>query len=237
MKEAWIVMEEWSKELVTTALENGADALVLPPGFSERVKALGRIATVSEDGDIKPGEDVFFETLASPEDEARIASLLLRATVALTGDRAWEIIPLENLVAGGGKLLVPVRSIEELDLALGILEKGVAGVVIHPTSPEALIKLLSRIKAVSATETLKTAVIESIRPVGIGDRVCVDTCTLMQEGEGLLVGNSSGFLFLVQAEAKPNPYVAPRPFRVNAGPVHLYVKVQDGRTRYLSELS
>jgi 3-dehydroquinate synthase II len=31
--------------------------------------------------------------------------------------------------------------------------------------------------------------------------------------------------------------VAPRPFRVNAGPVHAYTRVPGGRTRYLSELS
>ena len=52
----------------------------------------------------------------------------------------------------------------------------------------------------------------------------------------MLVGNSSGFLFLVQSEAVPNPYVAPRPFRVNAGPVHSYLRVPGGSTRYLSEL-
>jgi 3-dehydroquinate synthase II len=52
----------------------------------------------------------------------------------------------------------------------------------------------------------------------------------------MLIGNSSGFLFLVQAETEENPYVAPRPFRVNAGPVHSYVRVPGGRTRYLSEL-
>lgn len=52
----------------------------------------------------------------------------------------------------------------------------------------------------------------------------------------MLVGNSSSLLFLVQAEAKENPYVAPRPFRVNAGPVHAYLRVPNGRTRYLSEL-
>ncbi|RLB26360.1 MAG: 3-dehydroquinate synthase II, partial [Deltaproteobacteria bacterium] len=33
-----------------------------------------------------------------------------------------------------------------------------------------------------------------------------------------------------------NPYVSPRPFRVNAGPVHAYVMVPGGKTRYLSEL-
>ena len=52
----------------------------------------------------------------------------------------------------------------------------------------------------------------------------------------MLVGNSSRALFLVHAETLVNPYVAPRPFRVNAGPVHAYTRVPGGRTRYLSEL-
>jgi 3-dehydroquinate synthase II len=52
----------------------------------------------------------------------------------------------------------------------------------------------------------------------------------------MLVGNSSSALFLVQAECVENPYVGCRPFRVNAGPVHAYVRVPGGRTRYLSEL-
>jgi len=246
VKEAWVHLEEWSKEMVTTSLEGGADALVIRPGWQERVKALGRITTVSEDGDLKPGQDVFFESLLSPEDEARIAGLLQHGTVVLekrpqegqglSDERGWEVIPLENLVARGGRLMAPVHSLEEVDLALGILEKGVAGVVIHAHGPWELKVLLSRVKGLSEKAELQIAVVESIRPVGIGDRVCVDTCTLMKEGEGLLVGNSSGFLFLVQAEAKLNPYVAPRPFRVNAGPVHAYVRGIGGRTRYLSEL-
>ena len=251
MKEAWVYIDEWSKEMVTTALENGADALVIPPGCQERVKALGRIATIGSDGDLKPGKDVFFEPLNSPEDEARIARLLTQGPVVLEArtpnvseaqgeipsERNWEVIPLENLVARGGRLLVPVHSTEEVDLAMGILEKGVAGVAIHALDPGELKKLLKRVKEINENETLESATIENIRSVGLGDRVCIDTCTLMKEGEGVLVGNSSAFLFLVQAEAKVNPYVAPRPFRVNAGPVHAYVKIPDGRTRYLSELA
>lgn len=244
MKEAWVHLEEWSKEMVTTALEGGANALVIPPGWQEKIKALGRITTVGEDGDLKPGKDVFFERLFSPEDETRIAGLLHHGTVVLekspesglSDARGWEVIPLENLVAHGGRLLVPVHSLEEVDLALGILEKGVTGLVIHAHGPWELKVLLNRVKALSEKADLQIAAIESIRPVGIGDRVCVDTCTLMKEGEGLLVGNSSAFLFLVQAETKLNPYVAPRPFRVNAGPVHAYVRSAGGRTRYLSEL-
>jgi 3-dehydroquinate synthase II len=252
LKEAWVHLDEWSKEMVTTAIEGGADALVIPPGWQPKVKPLGRIVTISSDGDLQPDKDVFFENLRSPEDEERIARLSGKGTVIITGGesgklgpgdsgmglpgRGWEIIPMENLVARGGRLLVPVRSIEEIDLAMGIIEKGVAGVVIHAGSPAELKALLNHAKAVSAKAELKVAVVESIRPAGMGDRVCVDTCTLMEEGWGLLVGNSSGFLFLVQAEAKPNPYVAPRPFRVNAGPVHAYARVLEDGTRYLSEL-
>jgi 3-dehydroquinate synthase II len=53
----------------------------------------------------------------------------------------------------------------------------------------------------------------------------------------MLVGNSSGGLFLVHAESLENPYVAPRPFRVNAGPVHAYIRVTPDKTRYLGELA
>ena len=246
MKETWVRLEKWSREMVTTALEGGADALIVPSGWHEKVKALGRITTVSPDGDLKPGVDVAFETLASPEDEARIAQRLTRMPVVLeeaepaeAGQRprrSWQVIPLENLVARGGRLLVPVFSFDDIDLALGVLETGVAGVVIAARTPEELKEFLRRVKGLSETQPLQVATIETIRPAGMGDRVCIDTCTLMVEGEGVLVGNSSGFLFLVQAEVLPNPYVAPRPFRVNAGPVHAYVTVPGGRTRYLSEL-
>jgi 3-dehydroquinate synthase II len=266
LKEAWVYLEDWSRELLTAAIENGADAVVLPPGLHDRVKALGRITTVSADGDLRPGGDVFFEKLETPEDEKRISNRLASGTVVLmplppaligkdlspggesTGPsasplscstpkaRPWEIIPLENLIAGGGRLIVPVRSAEELDLALTVMERGVAGVLILSSEPTRLKSLLKRVKAASESVDLITAVVERIEPAGIGDRVCVDTCTLMNEGEGMLVGNSSGFLFLVQAEAIPNPYVEPRPFRVNAGPVHSYLRTPGGSTRYLSEL-
>jgi 3-dehydroquinate synthase II len=70
----------------------------------------------------------------------------------------------------------------------------------------------------------------------MGDRVCIDTCSLMVNGEGMLVGNTSSGFFLVHAETLENPYVSPRPFRVNAGAVHAYLKLADDRTAYLSDL-
>jgi len=72
--------------------------------------------------------------------------------------------------------------------------------------------------------------------IGTGARVCVDTCDLMQPGEGILVGSQSAGLFLVEAEVHENPYVASRPFRVNAGSLPLYTLESMENTRYLSEL-
>jgi 3-dehydroquinate synthase II len=51
------------------------------------------------------------------------------------------------------------------------------------------------------------------------------------------VGNTSSAFLLVQAETQENPYVAPRPFRVNAGAVHAYALMPGGNTAYLSEIA
>ncbi|MCE5336307.1 MAG: 3-dehydroquinate synthase II [Desulfobacteraceae bacterium] len=246
MKQAWVRLNDWYDELAVAALESGADALVVPEGFAEAAKALGRILVVSPDGDLLPGRDVWMERLDGPGDEARIREHLSAGRTVLvdglpgrgeTGQRAWDVIPVENLLAsGGGRLFLPAGSRGEIDLALGVLEKGVAGVLISSGDPAEIRDLVSSVKRARESCSFETAVIERISAAGMGDRVCVDTCTRMADGEGMLVGNSSGFLFFVQAETGENPYVAPRPFRVNGGPVHSYVRAPGGAIRYLSEL-
>ncbi|KAL6520372.1 hypothetical protein OROMI_032552 [Orobanche minor] len=72
--------------------------------------------------------------------------------------------------------------------------------------------------------------------VGMGDCVCVDLCSIMKPGEGLLVGSFARGLFLVHSECFESNYICSRPFRVNAGPVHAYVSIPGGKTSYLSEL-
>jgi len=82
---------------------------------------------------------------------------------------------------------------------------------------------------------LVAARVTAVKPVGMGDRVCVDTASMMTLGEGMLIGSQAKGLFLVHSESEDSPYVAARPFRVNAGAVHAYIKVGE-KTRYLSEL-
>ena len=236
MRKIWVRVDPWDKKIVTTALEGGADGIMLPRGFSEKVKALGRIQTISEDGDLKLDKDVVIFTIKSGEDEDEIVKLSQKKKVILQCSD-WTIIPLENLIAKGADVIAQVRNLEEMETAFGILEKGVRHVVYHADDVVELKKVLSWFRSRGDRIALKIAEVIKVKPVGMGDRVCVDTCTSMGPGQGMLVGNSSNALFLIHSESISNPYVSPRPFRVNAGPVHSYTRVPGGKTRYLSELS
>ena len=235
MKVAWVKVDPWNKSLVTTALEGGAAAVMVPEGYHQKVKELGRIATIAPDGDLKLDQEVVFYEVKSQDDEREILKLAQNATVVVrTTD--WTIIPLENLVAQTDNIFTVVSNSEEARSALSVLEKGVAGILIETLDPLELKKTLAVVGEQGEQIQLSTGRIITVRQAGLGDRACVDTCSQMNQGQGMLVGNSSGGLFLIHAESVENPYVAPRPFRVNAGPVHAYVRVPGGKTRYLSEL-
>lgn len=150
----------------------------------------------------------------------------------------WKIIPLENLIAAakGAKIIAEVRSVGEAKTALETLEKGADAVLLKNASGDAIERLKS---FVCGAETLRlsTARITLTKKLGVGSRSCIDTCEIMAESEGMLVGCQAGGLFLLQAEVSENPHVATRPFRVNAGAVSLYTLAPEGKTRYLSEIA
>lgn len=239
MKEIWVRLKEWNRDVVTESIETGVDALVVPEDMVENVRALGRIAVAAEKGgDISVPDDIEFITILNKDDENRAGSLLKEKKVAVhTTD--WDIIPVENLIPRGGDTLFSVvETLDQITLAVGIMEKGVAGVVLDNPDPAIISDAVNIVKDVDRESlTLSELTIMKVENIGIGDRVCVDTCSTLGAGEGLLVGNTSSAMFLVHAENIENPYVAPRPFRVNAGAVHAYVRVPGNRTRYLGELS
>ena len=234
MKQVWVDARPWNKEIVITALECGADIVVVDKGFSEKVKELGKIQTVSEDGDLRIGKDVVQIEIKGKNDEVKAATIHNKWIIIKTHD--WKIIPLENLIAQTKGLIAEAGNLEEAELALNTLEKGVDGVLLDIKNPAELRKVIKQLKAEKTLISLKAIKIKSIKSLGVGDRVCVDTCTNMAIGEGMLVGNTSSGMFLLHSESIENPYVAQRPFRVNAGGVHAYVMVTDGKTRYLSDL-
>jgi len=235
MKQVWAKIIPWNPELAAAALEAGADAVMVPPGFEEEVKRRGVIRVIAPEGDLRLGEEVVEWEIRGKEDEEEI---LRRSRQALVIVRAqdWTIIPLENLVAQTGNLVVEVSDLAQAKTMLFVLERGVDGVLLDLPDPAALRSAIATLKESEEKISLVPARIQQIKPLGMGDRVCVDTCTQMGMGEGMLVGNSGQALFLVHAESIENPFVEPRPFRVNAGAVHAYIGVPGGRTRYLSEL-
>ncbi len=156
----------------------------------------------------------------------------------IVGTENWRIIPLENLIArikGKSKLIAEVVNAQDAKIAIETLELGTDGVLLKTSDPEELLKTLAIVKPETLKLQMTTAKIVATKPISTGARVCVDTCDLMTQGEGMLVGSQSAGLFLVEAEVNENPYVNSRPFRINAGSCSMYTLGNLQTTRYLQE--
>jgi len=234
-KQVWVKIIPWSADTAQAAMESGADALWVEAGLRSEVKKMGLITVIADDGDLRPGQDVIEKEVRGKKDEEEVITQSLSKKVIVKGSD-WKIIPLENLLSRTRNLLVEIEDLKEGQTALSILEKGVDGVVLNQGDPQKVRQIVRSLKDEGEKFQLLPARITRLDPLGLGDRVCVDTCSMMVEGEGMLIGNSSQALFLVHAETVENPFVNPRPFRVNAGPVHAYLRMAGGQTKYLSEV-
>jgi len=236
MKKLWVNAVPYEKGLVTAALESGAEAVVVPDGKTTAVQQLGRIKTVAKDGDIRPGVDVVFVDIAGKQDENKAAKIAPGKIIVLRM-LDWTIIPIENLLARRGKnIMVQVENSSQAKLMAEILEKGVDGVLLNTADVNEIKKAAEILQGIGDKIELAVATITGVKQLGMGDRSCLDTCTQMAPGEGMLVGNTASGFFLVHSESIENPYVAARPFRVNAGAVHAYTLAPGGSTKYLADL-
>lgn len=184
--------------------------------------------------------------LASREDEDRarqFAAMGISLLIANATD--WRVIPLENLIADFQKLNTSlaacVTSLDEARLFFETLQVGVQEVFfsadVSAISPDD--RDFSRWKKLVSTSGHVEMVdieITRIEEIGSGDRVCVDTISMIEQGEGMLIGNHAKGFFLVHGEIADTEFVNARPFRVNAGAVHSYTLVAGNKTAYLSEL-
>jgi 3-dehydroquinate synthase II len=263
MKACWIAFEESMpfeikkallqtvQGLCTVVLSNSDDAQI--------IRSHGMLLASKENGDLRVIDETEIDEI-----ENRSKPLCLRLVVKDRSDEEkalkaaekgveyliincpdWKVIPLENLIArirGDTQLYAEVTSSEEAKIALETLELGVDGIVLKTRDSSEIsktVKALADLELADPKERaipLTSATVARISQLSMGARVCIDTCDLMTTGEGMLVGCSSSGLFLVQAEVHENPHVDPRPFRVNAGPVSLYILVPADNTRYLAEL-
>ncbi len=248
MKRAWIRIPKSgdAKDILTTALERGFDTFVLDADQARAFSTLGKFRAIVLDKDrlLENAEEIATRiAIASIADQDRALALAGKVKAVLVDARDWKIIPLENLIAAyqktKTKLFAEVSGAEEARVFFETLESGVDAVLFAPKTPKDVLdfaKGLAGFGAGADHVSLVKARVTRIASVGSGDRVCVDTASLLKVGEGLLIGSQSSALVLVHSESLESGYVAARPFRVNAGPVHAYCLLPDGKTKYLSEL-
>jgi len=200
-----------------------------------------KYVVIEKEGSAKPkGKKIGrkFEVLSNTDIENILTVAKKGLDFVIVEVKDWKIIPLENIIAKLHKINTKIFAIantpEEVRKMFSILEVGVDGVIFNTASinevREAMVYLGTR------NFELKPAKIIEIKEVGDGERVCVDTASILHKGEGMLIGSRSNFLFLVHNESVGSSFTSPRPFRVNAGAVHCYTLSPDGTTNYLSEV-
>jgi 3-dehydroquinate synthase II len=228
--------------IVARARQRGFLRLVLPSEFPIEPQAGEVIIREGRDG-LKPPEPLPRVKVVQVGSEEALAAAIRSAppggilVIEWAGDR---VIPLENAVAARGQrfeLWVVARSPAEVPGALGALEHGADLVLVDLRTAEDVDTLEALVEGpLPADLDWSEALVQSVTPAGVGDRVIVDTTSMLGVHEGLLVGSAAAFLFHVASEASGSKFSRPRPFRVNAGSAHSYVLLADGSTRYLAEL-
>ncbi|MHA1917565.1 MAG: 3-dehydroquinate synthase II [Candidatus Ranarchaeia archaeon] len=235
-------IKEYNRELITDVLEHGINYFFTDDSeIVEKIRSLGSVIIISNTEEVKPdlliGKDIEKKIIQSKDDEIEVSKS--KAPIILIETSDWRIIPLENIISqlegSSKKTIVKAKNIDDAELLLTTLEKGVDTVILTLSKKIDYQKLWARLIE-KKNIPLVSLKIKQIKNVGMGERVCIDTCSILAKGEGMLVGSQSNGLFLIHNENVDSPYADPRPFRVNAGAIHSYVLQPDMKTKYLIEL-
>ena len=254
------VLEEAAHQRIDGVLSSrAADLAVLPPTVTRILLVEGDGAAVLES--VEQGTVDVVITDGSPDAiRGKVAgaelgvlvrvvdSASLTAACDATREHPWTVIefkdptkiPLEIVLAAAhgsaGRIITRVHDVEEAGIVFDVLEHGSDGIVLAVSEPGQATALKKLSQGSMPTLDLVELSVVGISHVGLGDRVCVDTCTYFAEDEGILVGSTSKGMVLTCSETHPLPYMPTRPFRVNAGAIMSYTLADHEHTRYLSEL-
>jgi 3-amino-4-hydroxybenzoic acid synthase len=210
-----------------------ADVVLRPVASADELAVLTRMG--AKDGEMGAAIHV------NDEPSLRLAcSAAQELPYTLVTFRDPTKIPLEIVIAAAdgssGQIICSAGDVTEASVVLEVLEKGAEGVLLAPADAGDVFRLARLLQSRTPRLELSRLTVESISHDGLGDRVCVDTCTHLEKDEGILVGAYAHGFILCVSETHPLPYMPTRPFRVNAGALHSYVFGLDNRTNYLSEL-
>lgn len=150
-------------------------------------------------------------------------------------------IPLELVLAcsqhNNACICKIVKASYEGWIASMVMEMGCNIVILKTDDMQNVIEMQAKIVSMQCNKlNIKELTVTELKHVGMGDRVCIDTTSMMKENEGFILGSTSSGGILVSSETHYLPYMELRPFRVNAGGLHMYIWNMNGDTYYLSEL-
>lgn len=186
-------------------------------------------------------------------DQDMAKSLIGSVGWILLSFETWSMIPLENLIAANEgsptRIAAVMTSPAQIQGAAFALQQGVDAIVItdEPSMLEAACiakaqrlerhgEVASLPESDATTLSLSKLKITSIQEGGIGERYCIDFTSMLELGEGMLLGSNASSFMLVHGETVPSEFVPSRPFRVNAGSPQSYALMADGTTKYVAEL-
>lgn len=232
----WVEINPFDEKILSACLESGVDGIFLPKGFDKIVKKQSNIKTIGEDCDLVLKRDVKIFEITKKEDEDLVVKENGKIPVIIK-NKDWTIIPLENLMSKTSNLIQTVSNHKDAKTALQVMERGADGILLQTNKVNEIKKTRDVIDEIESEKLdLEIVKIVSTEEVIMSDRCCIDTTSMLDEGTGILAGNSNNAMFLVHNENVESEFCAKRPFRVNVGAVHAYVKLPNNKTKYLCEL-
>jgi len=160
--------------------------------------------------------------LLVPSDALLVASTRHGTRVAVVVSSEQHLIDFEPALARMGALIVSTHD---------LLNKAMVQRMALNKSESPMLNTVCGGIFLPAAEELRLATVEEVQVIhGEADRVNLDMISMLQNGEGALVGSTAKALCFIHAAAGAHG------FRVNAGPVHAYVALPDGRIKYLSDI-
>ena len=199
------ISKEWqaSKPIVVEALLKGLNKFQVDDvELITKIRGLGAVHIFSSKGEANPeiriiSRDDFFnkkieklEDIAvkfiikdkSDEDSIKKSAELQVPYLIIEDFSDWKVIPIENLISEiynkPSKLIVNVKDVKEAKLMLETLELGADGIIIEPKSVED-VEELSKLKSDDISLEMTMAKVTEIKEIGMGDRVCVDSCSML----------------------------------------------------------
>ena len=195
------------KELVQEAFNNNFFDFLISQDTFQDFKDIDRVVMYSKDKSLSPyvlicGDNQslkesiqfddqklgYYKEIKEKKDVDELISKKNIVDYVIVSAKDWKIIPYENLIAQmqgtKTKIIAEVKDLNEIELMVNVLEVGVDGILFYPEKVSQISELKKVLQSYHHID-IKAAEIVNIQQISEGERVCDDTSSLLQPGEGM----------------------------------------------------